>query len=30
MIGRLTKQQIKEVPDNILGHIGCNDGFNNY
>jgi len=31
MIGKLTKQQIEEVLlDNILGHVGCNDGFNTY
>ncbi len=31
MIGNLTDEQIEEVlKDNLLGHIGCNDGFNTY
>jgi uncharacterized protein len=31
MIGNLTDEQIEEVlKGNVLGHIGCNDGFNTY
>ena len=31
MIGKLTGEQIEEVlKRNVLGHLGCNDGFNTY
>jgi len=31
MIAKLSGQEIEEVlKDNILGHLGCNDGFNTY
>jgi nitroimidazol reductase NimA-like FMN-containing flavoprotein (pyridoxamine 5'-phosphate oxidase superfamily) len=31
MLGKLTQQQIEELlKDNVLGHLGCNDGFNTY
>ena len=31
MIAKLSDQEIGEVlEDNILGHLGCNDGFNTY
>ncbi|MEP7106644.1 MAG: pyridoxamine 5'-phosphate oxidase family protein [Ferruginibacter sp.] len=31
MIGQLTGEQIEEVlKENILGHLGCNDGLNTY